>query len=98
MPRRDSHTKFYEGRSNKRKHGLPRGQKLKRRRWLKRREEQTRLKKLHNPGYIPRDIEFNPGKGKGNVNHATRKEGHQASGRYNKRRNDAEHPRARGGQ
>ena len=88
MPRRDSFTKFYEGNGNKRKRGLPRGQKLKRRKWLKRKEERDRRVRMYNPGYIPQDRSFNPKKGKGNVNHSTRKEslsGHED----NRRRYDS---------
>lgn len=86
MPRRDGNKAFYEGRNRKRRHGLPKRLKMKRRKYLKRKEEHDRLKRLHNPAYQARPFNFNPKKGKGGSNHPTRKDSHQASGRYNERR------------
>jgi hypothetical protein len=87
MPRRDSWTKFYEGNGNKRKRGLPRGKKLKRRKYLQRKAERDRLARMYNPvKKIDHEDDYNPKKGKGNINHNTRRDGHQAAGRY--RRNE----------
>jgi hypothetical protein len=86
MPRRDSYSKFYQGNGNKRKRGLPTGEKLKRRKYLKRKEEADRIKRLRNPAYKPRPFNFNPKKGKGNANHATRKDGRQFTGGSDERR------------